>query len=377
MVYNDLPLSERAQIIHMGVQAGLKSLSDIRSFYDNAVNEYAEGGGIHIAPSKKGTFTAAATKHGKNVQAFASQVLAHKENYSPAMVKKANFARNARKWKHDNGGMLAHWYGDGGWSDLQLIRNVNTHKKYDPTGRLNAGDAFLNMVLGGNQATGEEDLYWRTYLGLGKAPAMSSNAYTEWDKKVEAKKKSSGELPSEFFGTTPRMDLALQAFADTTNLGKIIRNYDSAKNEYKNLPDRKTLLNIYKQAKTVLDNPGKWQQMDGDYNIKTNPDSDVVNEWNPLGMLAKFGMKWVPKEESIYIHDTYDFPWWAEWAIGGERPREMKIRSKIGFNPAIGSVLLRSPENYNQETPQYKEKSTGGPLYPFSFSKVPLPKVRY
>jgi len=60
----------------------------------------ADGGPIHIDPSKKGTFTAAATKHGKSVQAFASQVLAHKENYSPAMVKKANFAKNASKWKH-------------------------------------------------------------------------------------------------------------------------------------------------------------------------------------------------------------------------------------------------------------------------------------
>ena len=62
-------------------------------------------GGIHIKPSKRGTFTAAATKHGKSVQAFASQVLANKENYSPAMVKKANFARNAAKW-HEEGGMV-------------------------------------------------------------------------------------------------------------------------------------------------------------------------------------------------------------------------------------------------------------------------------
>jgi hypothetical protein len=61
-------------------------------------------GGIYIKPSKRGTFTAAASKHGKSVQAFASQVLAHKENYSPAMVKKANFARNAAKWKHEFGG---------------------------------------------------------------------------------------------------------------------------------------------------------------------------------------------------------------------------------------------------------------------------------
>lgn len=66
---------------------------------------YASGGKIHIAPSKRGTFTAAAKKHGKSVQAFASQVLAHKENYSPAMVKKANFARNAAKW-HAEGGLL-------------------------------------------------------------------------------------------------------------------------------------------------------------------------------------------------------------------------------------------------------------------------------
>ena len=57
-------------------------------------------GGIHIKPSKRGTFTAAANQHGMSVQGFASKVLANKDNYSPAMVKKANFARNASKWKH-------------------------------------------------------------------------------------------------------------------------------------------------------------------------------------------------------------------------------------------------------------------------------------
>lgn len=61
---------------------------------------------IHIKPSKRGTFTAAAKKRGKSVQGFASQVLAHKENYSPAMVKKAVFASNASKWKHADGGEL-------------------------------------------------------------------------------------------------------------------------------------------------------------------------------------------------------------------------------------------------------------------------------
>ena len=62
-------------------------------------NKFKEGG-IHIAPSKRGTFTAAATKHGMGVQEFASRVLRNKDSYSTSMVKKANFARNANKWNH-------------------------------------------------------------------------------------------------------------------------------------------------------------------------------------------------------------------------------------------------------------------------------------
>ena len=54
---------------------------------------------IKIAPSKKGTFTAAA-KPGESTQAHAARVLAPGSKSSPAMKKKANFARNAAKWKH-------------------------------------------------------------------------------------------------------------------------------------------------------------------------------------------------------------------------------------------------------------------------------------
>ena len=57
-----------------------------------------KNGGIHIAPSKRGTFTAAATKHNMGVQEFAARVLKNKDSYSPTIVKKANFARNASKW---------------------------------------------------------------------------------------------------------------------------------------------------------------------------------------------------------------------------------------------------------------------------------------
>ena len=64
----------------------------------NQQRNQEKNGGIHIAPSKRGTFTAAATKHVMGDQEFASKVLRNKDSYSPAMVKKANFARNASKW---------------------------------------------------------------------------------------------------------------------------------------------------------------------------------------------------------------------------------------------------------------------------------------
>lgn len=56
---------------------------------------------MQVAMSKggtKGSFKAAATKADMGVQEFADHVLAHKDEHSPAMVKKANFARNASSW---------------------------------------------------------------------------------------------------------------------------------------------------------------------------------------------------------------------------------------------------------------------------------------
>lgn len=68
-------------------------------------------GGIHIKPSKRGTFTAAAKRHHMSVQEFARTVLNNKVNYSTAMIKKANFARNASKWnKKELGGDMTKQY---------------------------------------------------------------------------------------------------------------------------------------------------------------------------------------------------------------------------------------------------------------------------
>lgn len=56
------------------------------------------GGSIKIDPAKRGTFKTQATKMGMSVQQAASKILSAKEGtYSPAMRKKANFAKNFAK----------------------------------------------------------------------------------------------------------------------------------------------------------------------------------------------------------------------------------------------------------------------------------------
>lgn len=69
-------------------------------------------GGIHIKPENRGKFTAAAKRAGMGVQEYANHILAHKDNYSSTLVKRANFAHNASGWKHEDGGVQK--YPNGG-----------------------------------------------------------------------------------------------------------------------------------------------------------------------------------------------------------------------------------------------------------------------
>lgn len=60
----------------------------------------ANKSGIHIKESRRGTFTAAANKHNETDTQFENQVLSHPNDYSEAMRKKAQFAKNAKSWHH-------------------------------------------------------------------------------------------------------------------------------------------------------------------------------------------------------------------------------------------------------------------------------------
>ena len=79
--------------------------SPFYQYGDYPYASYTSGGKIHIKKENRGKFTEAANRAGKSIQAYASQILANKEHYSPTLVKRANFARNASKWHAEGGPM--------------------------------------------------------------------------------------------------------------------------------------------------------------------------------------------------------------------------------------------------------------------------------
>jgi Zn-dependent oligopeptidase len=82
-----------------------EAIQKIMQAIQEAQSPQMKKGGIYINPANKGKFTASANRAGMGVQEFARHVLANKEDYSSTQVKRANFARNAAKWKKQMGGM--------------------------------------------------------------------------------------------------------------------------------------------------------------------------------------------------------------------------------------------------------------------------------
>lgn len=71
--------------------------------YGDAANFHSSGGKIHIKPENRGKFTALKKRTGHSASWF-------KEHGTPAQKKMATFALNARKWKHEDGGLLQEFH---------------------------------------------------------------------------------------------------------------------------------------------------------------------------------------------------------------------------------------------------------------------------
>jgi hypothetical protein len=103
--------------------------NDLTTHAYGGLYTYAQGGNIHIDPSKKGTFKAQATRMHMGVQEAASHILANKEHYSPEMIKKATFAHNFAKQYGGNIENLAKFVG---MYPLQKFEFAGTYEPSEP-----------------------------------------------------------------------------------------------------------------------------------------------------------------------------------------------------------------------------------------------------
>ena len=83
-------------------------------------------GGIMIKKENRGKFTESANRANMGIQEYARHILANKEDYSPTLIKRANFARNAAKWNAFGGDLNT--YGGTYNGGLEYINNGDTHE---------------------------------------------------------------------------------------------------------------------------------------------------------------------------------------------------------------------------------------------------------
>jgi hypothetical protein len=99
---------------------------------DGGIIEYKKGG-IHINPANKGKFTATKKSTGKT-----TEELTHSKN--PLTRKRAIFAQNAKKWKHEDGGMQT----------AQEIQDANAFQSFQKnTAKAIPGAQWVSPIAGG------------------------------------------------------------------------------------------------------------------------------------------------------------------------------------------------------------------------------------
>jgi len=139
--------------------------------------QQAKHGGMHIDPSKKGTFKAQATRMGMGIQEAAAHILANRDEFTSGMVRKANFARNFAK---EEGGTIDE-YGNGGYTVRRSNdRKGKTHVVTGPDGtKKYFGDP--NMGERSKSKYGKDAFYARHADSLRKNPYFRAYAKSTWE----------------------------------------------------------------------------------------------------------------------------------------------------------------------------------------------------
>lgn len=112
---------------------------------------YKKGSKIHIKKKNRGKFTASAKAAGHSVQEHARKVL-NDPNATPLQKKRANFARNAAKWKHEEGAKIHQPNGhrsilDNGFQSTKNLKKgtIGLIKKHSKGSNILLDNRFLTI----------------------------------------------------------------------------------------------------------------------------------------------------------------------------------------------------------------------------------------
>lgn len=129
---------------------------------------FKKGGRIHIKEKNRGKFTKSAKAAGESVQEHAAKVLSD-PNATSLQKKRANFARNAAKWKHQNGGTLSQKDKDILWSLNEKFGANSSKDKYFNYWKFQKGNSevnnFFNSYLkskGIQRILNNQDKWWES-----------------------------------------------------------------------------------------------------------------------------------------------------------------------------------------------------------------------
>lgn len=131
----------------------LQSMYNVEAFGGPLFKE----GGIMIKKENRGKFTESANRANMGVQEYARHILANKEDYSPTLIKRANFARNAAKWNAFGGDLNT--YGGTYNGGLEYINNGHSHSE-NPYGGVPMG----SDINGTPNLVEEGETIWNDYV---------------------------------------------------------------------------------------------------------------------------------------------------------------------------------------------------------------------
>lgn len=308
--------------------------------------------GIYIKPENKGKFTASAKAAGRTVQEHARAVL-NDPNATPLQKKRANFARNAAKWKHQDGGRLQ----DGG--------------KLQDGGNIISADSVLSYSNSNKEEFAKGGYLPRYKTRNGKQPEIPKRKYKvptgrlmqyggySWGTggyeaptaKIQNTNPSSVKITNPSYNIKDKLNLETEArstindlYSDPNYKRKIVNEYIESvfdNPNYKNILSVDDLynsrINNLKEVKINWDNTtGKdkgfsltlGEYHPGFHTINLNKDLTAKNKYS--FNTEKFGKNFDKDAYQDYINFLYNNP---------TPDNENQLKQMIRLSPAYNTLL--------------------------------------